>query len=448
MKFSTLMISLLTLYFFLISYTNKNLIFFPASDFFYPLLKTSNSDSTPTELSHIVFGLIGSEQAWHQRKSYIESWWRANVTRGLLFLDKPPSDTLLPWPHTSPPYRVSDDLTLFLNKSDIRAQRMVHGIMEVIRETTTMKNEFRWLVMGDDDSIFFVDNMVDVLRRYDYRKYYYIGGHSEFLLSDYLFSFNQAFGGGGIMLSYPLATALAADMENCLNRYLMLNSADNTTRACIADIGLDFRGDISGLLSAHPLTPLLSLHHFDMVDPIFPSKDRFESTRHLMAAAAADQSRLLQQTICYDRHKNWTFSISWGYSAHIYERIMPRSYLQKPIETFNPWLHTPRPPTYMMNTRPLSSHPCEAPHVFFMESVHQDGQDEILTTYSRAWPRALPPCSLTADHSPDYISTIRVFSPPIKRTQIDRCECCDIVRMDNAEAEIKFRECRINEIIA
>lgn len=183
---------------------------------------------------------------------------------------------------------------------------------------------------------------------------------------------------------------------------------------------LDFRGDISGLLSAHPLTPLLSLHHFDMVDPIFPSKDRFESTRHLMTAAKVDQSRLLQQTICYDRQKNWSFSISWGYSAYIYERIMPRSYLQMPMETFKPWIHSLKPPIYMMNTRPLSSDPCEAPHTFFMESVHQQQQEresKIVTTYSRPWPRALPPCS-NRSISPDYIQTIQVFSSPIKRTQV------------------------------
>ncbi|KAL0459184.1 UNVERIFIED_CONTAM: hypothetical protein Slati_0545600 [Sesamum latifolium] len=123
-------------------------------------------------------------------------------------------------------------------------------------------------------------------------------------------------------------------MENCLRRYRHLNAADLTTMSCIADIGvsltalkgihqIDLRGDISGFLSSHPKFPLMSLHHFDMVAPIFPSKDRAESTRHLMKAAAVDQSRMLQQTICYHRQSNWSFSISWGYSAHIYEDYAP-----------------------------------------------------------------------------------------------------------------------------
>ena len=180
--------------------------------------------------------------------------------------------------------------------------------------------------MGDDDSIFYVDNIVELLAKHDHTRYMYLGGQSEFIMSSYWFSFNQAFGGAGIILSYPLAKALAAGIDSCIKRYAFLDSADNTTKNCIADIGvnlspqmgshqIDLHGDISGLLSSHPLSPLLSLHHFDAVDPIFPTRDRFESTRHLMTAAAADQSRMLQQTICHHRQTNWTISIAWGYSA-------------------------------------------------------------------------------------------------------------------------------------
>ncbi|KAL3653355.1 hypothetical protein CASFOL_003036 [Castilleja foliolosa] len=450
---------IISLHFTTIFNPNKTLIF-PTSHFFYPLLTTTTPTNgqyySKTDLSHLVFGLLASEKAWHHRKPYIESWWRPNSTRGFLFLDKPPSPGLLPWPETSPPYKVSDDLTQLLNKSETRPQRMVHGIMEVLRELGD-DADFRWLVMGDDDSIFFVDNMVDVLAKYDHTKYHYIGGHSENILSNYFFSFNQAFGGGGIMLSYPLAKALARDMENCLKRYGFLNSADNTTRACIADIGanlsphkgnhqIDLSGDISGFLSSHPQSTLVSLHHFDMVDPIFPNMDRFESTRHLMKPGAVDQSRLLQQTICHDKEiNNWSFSIAWGYSVHIYEKILPRSYLKMPIETFKPWIRT-RPPNYLFSTRRPSRDPCEAPHVFFFESVM--AKSEIVTSYTRAWPRGLPACSSSGNHSADHIQRIQVFSPATKRTEMDRCECCDIIRVDGDKAEIRFRECLMDEIIA
>ncbi|KAG8370985.1 hypothetical protein BUALT_Bualt13G0040100 [Buddleja alternifolia] len=212
---------------------------------------------------------------------------------------------------------------------------------------------------------------------------------------------------------------------------------------------IDLRGDISGFLSSHPKFPLMSLHHFDMVEPIFPAKDRFDSTRHLLKAAAADQSRTLQQIVCYHRQNNWSFSIAWGYSAHIYENIIPRSVLQYPIETFKTWNRSPRPPHYMFNTRRRSWNPCEAPHMFFMENVEKTvAGDEIVTSYGRAWPRGLPACSASGNHSADFVSKIRVLSPAIKRFEIDRSECCDIVQVDGNNAEIKLRECRTGEIIA
>ncbi|KAL0435370.1 UNVERIFIED_CONTAM: hypothetical protein Sradi_0244900 [Sesamum radiatum] len=93
--------------------------------------------------------------------------------------------------------------------------------------------------MGDDDSVFFVDNIVDVLGQYDHTKYYYLGGQSEFIMLNYWFSFKQGFGGAGFMLSYPLVKTLSVDMESCLRRYAQLRSADLITMACIADIGVD-----------------------------------------------------------------------------------------------------------------------------------------------------------------------------------------------------------------
>ncbi|KAH6819618.1 hypothetical protein C2S51_003221 [Perilla frutescens var. frutescens] len=449
----------LSIYLFLISLSNNSK--FPPSTITIAH-DSSSQTKPPTNLSHLVFGLLGSEKAWHDRRHYIESWWRPNTTRGLVYLDKPPTGDLLPWSDASPPYRVSDNLDGFLEETKARAPvmiRMVHGIMEVVREMD--REDLRWVVMGDDDSIFMVENIVDVLGELDDSRYYYVGGKSEFIMSNYWFSFNQGFGGAGFMLSYPLAKALANDMENCLRRNAAFISADFITMLCISDIGvnlsphngihqIDLRGNLSGFLSSHPKSPLISLHHLDAVEPIFPDMDRYEAARHLMKAAAADQPRMLQQTICHHRQSNWSISVSWGYSAHIYERIIPRSRLQLPLETFEPWSSTSRPrPLYMFNTRLPSNNSCEAPHVFFFKEVRNKvvsmHKGSILTTYSRAAPRGMPPC---AKNTADFISEIRVFSPATKRKRMDRCECCDIISVGDTSAELKFRECMMNEVIA
>ncbi|KDP22111.1 hypothetical protein JCGZ_25942 [Jatropha curcas] len=271
----------------------------------------------------------------------------------------------------------------------------------------------------------------------------------------------MGFGGAGYALSYPLAKALAAKLDACIERYPYLYVSDHMAQSCLADMGvainlekgihqIDLHHDISGLLSAHPQSPLLSLHHFDSINPIFPSMDRYESARHLMKAANFDQSRLLQQTICYQRESNWSFSVSWGYSTHIYENIIPRSILRKPLETFRPWAKNDKRPFFMFNTRLLNNDPCQAPHVFFFDSIEYTASgNRILTSYIRASPRNLPACSFAGNHSADSISRIQVLSPATIRKTAGVIECCDVeYKVEINTTEIKIRPCVKDEVLA
>ncbi|KAK7402021.1 hypothetical protein VNO78_13956 [Psophocarpus tetragonolobus] len=56
---------------------------------------------------------------------------------------------------------------------------------------------------------------------------------------------------------------------------------------------VDLRGNTFGLLAAHPVTPVLSLHHPDKVDPIFPDMTTIKALQHLFEAADVDFQRLL-----------------------------------------------------------------------------------------------------------------------------------------------------------
>ncbi|XP_052206959.1 uncharacterized protein LOC127811256 [Diospyros lotus] len=410
-----------------------------------------------TNISHIVFGLVGSVNGWRDRRPYIEAWWQPNVTRGYLYLDVTPPEDLLPWPSSSPPFRVSEDNSkiLEITKHDATMVRIARGLLETFREGD---EGVRWIVMGDDDSIFFLENMVEVLSKHDHNEYVYIGGHSESILPNVIHSFDMGFGGAGVAFSYPLAAAVVPRLDDCIKRYPMIYAADQMWQSCLADLGvyltaqkgihqIDLHEDISGLLSAHPQAPLISLHHPEKVSPFFPFLDRHQSVNHLFKAAKLDQSRLLQQTICYERKSNWSISVSWGYSAHIYESVYPKSILQKPLETFMPWVKDVPPPLYVFNTRLLSTDPCQAPHVFFFHSIDKVAGNQILSIYGRAGSRGLPACPVTGGHSADHISKIRVFSSPAKLEANSR-ECCDIVRLDGNMAELKYRACGKDEVVA
>ncbi|XP_015875709.3 uncharacterized protein LOC107412446 [Ziziphus jujuba] len=380
--------------------------------------------NTPTNISHIVYGIVGSMNTWKHKNSYVKSWWRPNVTRGYLFLDRDPTMDFLPWSSSYPPFRVNENfIKRSLYKNIVRPDqvRIVRTVMETFKQGD---EDVRWYVMADDDTIVFVDNLVEVLAKYDHSKYMYIGANSECIKSNFDFSFDMAFGGAGYALSYPLAAALAKVFDKCIQRYTHLWVSDFMLYSCLSDLvvslthqkgfhQIDLVGDISGLLSAHPQIPLLSLHHLDTIDPIFPFMNRSESINHLMKASKVDHSRLLQQTICYHRPSNWSFSVSWGYSVHIYENIFPRSYLRKPIETFRPW-RKERPPLYMFNTRPWPpGNPCcEAPHVFYFDSIEKSEGNQTVTTYVRASPRGLAACSSSGNFSADPITQIQVFSSP------------------------------------
>lgn len=192
-----------------------------------------------TNTSHIVFGIVGSMNTWSHKKSYVKSWWRSNITRGYLFLDRHPTMEFLPWPNSSyPSFRVNEDITKRKSYSKVKRPdqiRMVRTVLEMFREDD---KDVRWFVMADDDTILFVDNLVEVLAKYDHTKYLYIGANSECVKSNFDFSFNMAFGGGGYALSYPLAAALGTMMDKCIQRYINLWVSDFMLYSCLTDLGV------------------------------------------------------------------------------------------------------------------------------------------------------------------------------------------------------------------
>lgn len=192
-----------------------------------------------TNLSHVVFGIAASAKLWNHRKNYIKTWWRSSEMRGIVWLDEPVESA--DDDHLLPPVRISDDTSDFVyrnpegHRSAIRISRIVS---ETLRLGIFDRPEVRWLVMGDDDTFFAVDNLVKVLRKYDHDQFYYIGSSSESHLQNMHFSYNMAYGGGGFAVSYPLAKELEKMQDNCLHRYPKLYGSDDRIQACMAELGV------------------------------------------------------------------------------------------------------------------------------------------------------------------------------------------------------------------
>ena len=140
---------------------------------------------------------------------------------------------------------------------------------------------------------------------------------------------------------------------------------------------------------------------------------------HLFEAVKADSSRILQQTICYDKLGQGSLSVPWGYNVHVYDSIQFPRELESPQHTFMHWRKT-LTYQFMFNTRNVSRNPCLRPVVLFLESVG-NGYKGITTTYIReTWAS----CQLRKS-ALQALQQIRVLSP---KSQLNWKQVCELLQ--------------------
>ncbi|GAB4857418.1 hypothetical protein Ancab_015327 [Ancistrocladus abbreviatus] len=131
----------------------------------------------------------------------------------------------------------------------------------------------------------------------------------------------------------------------------------------------DVYGNLFGLLAAHPVTPFVTMHHLDVVEPIFPDVTRVEALQRLAIPMRIDSAGLMQQSICYDTARKWTVSVSWGFAVQIVRGILSPREMEMPTRTFLNWYKRADYTAYAFNTRPVARNPCQKPFVFYMSSL-------------------------------------------------------------------------------
>ncbi|KAK7290147.1 hypothetical protein RIF29_04361 [Crotalaria pallida] len=411
-------------------------------------------DTGPTNISHIQFGLGGSANTWRDRSYYSKLWWNPNTTRGFVWLDQKPrnlhSESLVP-------FKISRGWRQFKHLHSASAVRIARIMYESFK--LGLPN-VRWFVMGDDDTVFFPENLVTVLGKYDHNQLYYIGGNSESVEQDNMHSYDMAFGGGGIVVSYALAVQLARIMDGCLHRYFYFYGSDQRVWACVNEIGvplthekgfhqLDIRGDPYGLLAAHPLAPLVSLHHIDQLDSFFPNDTQINSLTKLISAYNLDPARIVQQSICYDHTRGWSVSISWGYTVQIYAMLVSAADLQMPLQTMRTWRSSSNGP-FTFNTRWMNPDPCQQPAMFFLDRVKKVGSSGSITGYKRFVAKGGDKCK-GSDLSNVEVQRIKVSAlklDPEYWKKVPRRQCCQIMDGGNIKGgkiHIRIKKCRPQE---
>ncbi|KAK7292924.1 hypothetical protein RJT34_15782 [Clitoria ternatea] len=452
---------LITLFFYLTLSYHQPLTHSNITTFKYILQKHKTiQKEEPTNISHILFGIGGSTATWHTRRHYSELWWRPNVTRGFVWLDKTPSE---PWPETSPPFRVSADTSSFKYTCSYGSRSAIR-IARIVKESFELGlGDVRWFVMGDDDTVFFTDNLVTVLSKYDHNQMYYVGGNSESVEQDVIHFYTMAYGGGGFAISYPLAAELVKILDGCIDRYSQFYGSDQKIQSCISEIGVqitkepgfhqvDIRGNPYGLLATHPVAPLVSLHHLDYVGPIFPNMTQIDSVRKLITSYKTDPGRTLQQSFCYDLERNWAVSMAWGYSVELYPFLPTAKELEMAFRTFDTWRSGSDGP-FTFNTRPVSSDPCKKPLVYFLDRVQNVGGDQTRSTYRRHVDASVKECERAEYGRALAVQYVDVSASHFMQDlwkKAPRRQCCEVMNgADDAnKVRVKIRGCHRFESVS
>jgi hypothetical protein len=114
--------------------------------------------------------------------------------------------------HLLPPIKISSNT--LKHENSIR-DRSPLQLTRIVSETS--KLGMRWFVMGDNDTLFFPDNLIRVLSRDEHDQYYYTGSStSENHKQNIVFNHKAEY-------SYPLAKALAKMQDRCIERYPCLH---------------------------------------------------------------------------------------------------------------------------------------------------------------------------------------------------------------------------------
>ncbi|PQM32620.1 uncharacterized protein Pyn_32803 [Prunus yedoensis var. nudiflora] len=109
-----------------------------------------------------MFGIAASSNLWEKRKEYIKVWWRPKETQGVVWLDKRVRTRRN---EGLPEIRISGDTRGF-KYTNRQGQRSALRISRVVSETLRLGvKDVRWFVMGDDDTVFMVENVVRILNK-------------------------------------------------------------------------------------------------------------------------------------------------------------------------------------------------------------------------------------------------------------------------------------------
>ncbi|KAJ6393643.1 hypothetical protein OIU77_022972 [Salix suchowensis] len=416
--------------------TNRHLSSTPSNNSL-PLVRNHTSLAIPrgenqeprleTGFQHIVFGIAASAKLWEQRQNYIKIWYKPQEMRGIVC-----------YPLAKALVKMQDRCIQRypgLYGSDDRMQACMAELgVPLTKEVGFHQNSgFLWFWIVADISVESVARGAIELKE---TLNAFLAGQSwdmfwESRVYGALCNFKGLLGRKALsIMSY---------------RYHYLNQELNNS--CVI-CRYDVYGNLFGLLASHPVTPLVSLHHLDVVEPIFPNATRVQALQWLKVPMKLDSAGLMQQSICYDKSKRWTVSVSWGFAVQIFRGVFSPREIEMPSRTFLNWYRKADYTAYAFNTRPVSRNPCQKPFVFYLSKAKFDSS--LNTTVSEYTRHHVPhPACRWKMPDPDKIETIVVHKKPDPHLwdRSPRRNCCRVMSTKKkGSVMVNVGVCRDGEI--
>ena len=233
-------------------------------------------------------------------------------------------------------------------------QRFEERYFQLIDYAWTILHErnhsnIEWFAIGDDDTLWFIDNLLAILQQYNSSNMIYLGNTSDRNETIRNHGNYYAYGGGGILLSKALILHVANSSQICLKKYKQMFGGDEIIGKCLTEFfrinftlnehfhQIDHAGDLEGFFQSG-IDGLVSLHHlFTMWEP-FPIEHleaEVDILNLLALAYGILKDDFLKRFVRRNYRTNQTLLLTNGYSLSIYDRLVSGEELDRIELTWN-----------------------------------------------------------------------------------------------------------------
>ncbi|UJR16834.1 hypothetical protein I4U23_003733 [Adineta vaga] len=207
--------------------------------------------------------------------------------------------------------------------------------LEKDNHDSNIKKKIQWFAVGDDDTLWFINNLLRLLEYYNSSSALYLGNTStkKILLNRHGAFFG--YGGAGILFSRPLVLLFVQHRQEC-EQFLTAFGGDEMIGKCVTQVlkinltknnhfhQMDLFGDMLGLIE-NGMDRLVTLHHMFSHWRPFPDSDTDklnETIYRLSIAYTTFNEHYLKRYLYFNYNTNQSVLLTLGHSVSVFNRIL------------------------------------------------------------------------------------------------------------------------------